>query len=117
MIAQIGKIGGQVYGDKTIYRSKRETKKALNSLNGIPILLGHHWDLPPDSSLQIGIVEYGYIQDNAIMGKLKLDVALEKGTGFSLGYEATLNGDNYVDIEYDHLAIVDNPRCGSLCRL
>ena len=115
-IENIGRIGVQMYNGIPITRSKEEIKKSLRTIIGIPIVDGHHWIEDDNSSRIIGRVVDAYLQDEVIKGVLELNVSV-KGRGFSLGYESRLNDGEWKDIEYNHLAIVDNPRCGGLCKV
>lgn len=128
-------LGLQPY-DKTfkVYRSPETIRNIIKDLKGIPITDGHVEleDIPQDKikgyidgSELVKYVDQNTDSTVAIKNNVKLEdnmvQLLDSKNQLSLGYFAeTLDDDTYdfeqVNIIPHHLAIVENGRCGNLCK-
>lgn len=98
-----------------VYRSDEVLKRFYNTFKGVPLIDGH------DGKTPIGTVVDVYYDKGLIMGLIDTDIQLSN-VELSAGYESELTQIDdalyeVLSFEGEHVAIVDNGRCGEICKI
>jgi len=117
----IGRTGSQKYlrGGKyvDIYKTHETLRCAIPQLIGLPIQINH------GKQVKVGHINDAFLANNGLIkASLVVNDSISlNDTGFSLSYKAYEDIKNgrweHTELEYDHLALVDKPRCGAVCTI